>query len=68
MISTNLLCLCAFLWLNFLRQDRGLAPANCLLSRESVLMHDPEVSLRFILHFARRMALEPEQYLEKHAD
>src|ERR1051325_4316806 len=52
--------LCAFLWLNLLREDRGLAPANRLRSREAVLMHDAEVPLRLILHLVRRMALEPE--------
>ena len=62
------MCLCALLWLNFLREDRGLAPANRLVSWEAILMHDPEVPFCLILDFAWRVALEPEQDLEKHAD
>src|SRR5689334_14884964 len=60
----RLCALCAFLWLNFLREDRGLAPADRLRSRKSILMHDAKMSLRLIFHFAWRMALEPEQDLE----
>src|SRR5689334_24339882 len=31
-------------------------------------MHDPEVALSLILHLKRRMALEPEQYLQTNSN
>ena len=55
-------------WLNFLSEDRGLTPADSLWWRKSILMNDAEVALSLILHFAWRMALETEEYLEDNAD
>ena len=56
------------LWLNFLCEDRGLAPADRLWGWKSILMDDAEVSLGLVLHFTWRMALETEEYLEKNAN
>src|SRR5215211_1362393 len=67
-LRSSLCFLWPFLWLNFLSKDRGFAPADRLAAPEPVLMHDPEVLLRLILHVKWRMALEPEQYLEKNPD
>jgi hypothetical protein len=50
---------------NFLRQNRGLAPANRLLWWKTILMHDAEVLLCFVNHFLRWMALKTKQYFEK---
>ena len=62
---------CAFcdpLWLNFLSEDRGLAPADRLTSPEPVLVHDPEVALSLVFHLFWRVALKAEKYLETNPD
>jgi hypothetical protein len=58
--SFSFLCFLCLLWLNLLREDRRLAPADRLTSPESILMDDPEVALSLILHLTRRMALKAE--------
>src|SRR6185369_9049186 len=54
--------------LNFLRENRRLAPADRFLSREAILVDDAEMFFGLFLHFARWMALEAEEYFEQHAD
>jgi hypothetical protein len=57
-----------FLILDFLSEDGGLAPADRLWWRKSILVNDAEVALGLVFHFTRWMALETEQYLEKDTD